>query len=191
MDEEKDLKRPKAIINERERRYLRGEEVVPKNTQHERDIRTSIRDRYKEAFKDLRYLPELSPKDRQMIMNDEDVAGPRAWRLEGLFAFLYLHFKHDHPLGPEWGFEDLIKKGVRWAGGYGDPWVQKPPEHVVVEADADVAITEPEEIDLATIQRKLDSDPTLLTEAEKDRALELARQAGLDEVIADLLDADQ
>lgn len=112
MDEPTNPARPRGILNERERRYLREEAEIEPRSQTERDIRATIRTRVRHALFDFALLFDyMEDRDLAQVFDPraEDAAAVRT-AIEDTLGFFYRATIDFHP-----PFHYLAKEGIQRA----------------------------------------------------------------------------
>jgi len=112
MDQTTDPSRPRGILNERERRYLRGEAEIEPRSQTERDIRATIRTRLRHALFDFALLfDHMADRDINQVFDprSEDTGAMRT-AIENTLGFFYRATIDYHP-----PFHYLAKEGIQRA----------------------------------------------------------------------------
>jgi len=112
MDEATNPSRPRGILNERERRYLRGEADIEPQSQTERDIRATIRTRLRHALFDFALLfDHMENRDLAQVFDPraEDTGATRT-AIENTLGFFYRATIDYHP-----PFHYLAKEGIQRA----------------------------------------------------------------------------
>ena len=107
-----DPTRPRGILNERERRYLMGTADIEPRSQTERDIRATIRNRFRHAIYDWALLfSHLDDRDMEQVVDPraETVADLRT-AFEDALGLFYRATVDFHP-----PFHQLAQEGIRRA----------------------------------------------------------------------------
>jgi len=112
MDEATDPSRPRGILNERERRYLRGEADIESRSQTERDIRATIRTRLRHALFDFALLfDHMADRDISQVFDPRaEDSGAMRTAIENTIGFFYRATIDYHP-----PFHYLAKEGIQRA----------------------------------------------------------------------------
>jgi hypothetical protein len=112
MDEATDPSRPRGILNERERRYLRGEADIKSRSQTERDIRATIRTRLRHALFDFALLfDHMADRDISQVFDPRaEDSGAMRTAIENTIGFFYRATIDYHP-----PFHYLAKEGIQRA----------------------------------------------------------------------------
>lgn len=112
MDETRNPKRPRGILNERERRYLLGQAEIEPHSQTERDIRATIRTRVQHALFDFALLfDHMEDRDLAQVFDPRAEDAPAVQTaIEDTLGFVYRATIDFHP-----PFHYLAKEGIQRA----------------------------------------------------------------------------
>lgn len=113
--------RPRGVINQRQREYLREESDIEDQTPAERDIRQSIRENLHNAILDMPLLLSgMEERDRKQALTlagewqSEDRQSLEAsfWDMIGMIYLFHLDAYDDAMVSPNALFEEAIEQGV-------------------------------------------------------------------------------
>lgn len=152
MDPNDHLDRDRGLLGESDRRYLLKAGDVEPGSQSERNIRSRVRTRLRNALLDFEILLEyLDERDREQVFqfDPEESLGEFAQTQTGItstLAFLYDTAKKD-----DQPFEDWIERAVKQVeSSSSEDVIELSPVEVTVEIDA------PREIHLREVRRRFE-----------------------------------